>query len=141
MQCIVIHSACFDSEDTSQPVQKKEPRYWKHYHNSFAQIDFIENYIGSTYYELKKGVDAPNFWVPPYLLLSERDVLHMTVKESMWPREKISTQTHEAMRPACPTSSAQALATQFIVFLLRTLPHAHPCQRRKNEMPCYDVGV
>jgi hypothetical protein len=41
----------------------------------------------------------------PYLF-TQRDVHSTTVKESLKPRLELGTQTHDALRPACRTSSA-----------------------------------
>ena len=40
----------------------------------------------------------------PYLF-TQRDVHSTTVKESLKPRLELGTQTHDALRPACRTSS------------------------------------
>jgi hypothetical protein len=45
------------------------------------------------------------FRMLPYLF-TERDVHSTTVKESLKPRLELGTQTHDALRPACRTSSA-----------------------------------
>jgi hypothetical protein len=41
----------------------------------------------------------------PYLF-TQRDVHSTTVKESLKPRLELGAQTHDALRSACPTSSA-----------------------------------
>ena len=38
-------------------------------------------------------------------LFTQRDVHSTTVKESLKPRLELGAQTHDALRPACPTSS------------------------------------
>jgi hypothetical protein len=45
------------------------------------------------------------FRMLPYLF-TQRDVHSPTVKESLKPRLELGAQTHDALRPACPTSSA-----------------------------------
>jgi hypothetical protein len=44
------------------------------------------------------------FRMLPYLF-TQRDVHSTTVKESLKPHMELGTQTHDALRPACPTSS------------------------------------
>ena len=44
------------------------------------------------------------FRMLPYLF-TQRDVHSTTVKESLKPRLELGTQTHDALRPACRTSS------------------------------------
>ena len=41
-------------------------------------------------------------------LFTQRDVHSTTVKESLKPRLELGAQTHDALRPACPTSSGVA---------------------------------
>jgi hypothetical protein len=45
------------------------------------------------------------FRMLPYLF-TQRDVHSTTFKESLKPRLELGTQTHDAFRPACRTSSA-----------------------------------
>jgi hypothetical protein len=46
-------------------------------------------------------------------LFTQRDVHSPTVKESLKPRLELGAQTHDALRPACPTSSAERANLNF----------------------------
>ena len=54
----------------------------------------------------------------PYLF-TQRDVHSTTVKESLKPRLELGTQTHDALRPACRTSS------EFRLNLALLIKHSH----------------
>jgi hypothetical protein len=47
-------------------------------------------------------------------LFTQRDVHSPTVKESLKTRLELGAQTHDALRPACPTSSAMKNQNQIL---------------------------
>ena len=64
----------------------------------------------------------------PYLF-TQRDVHSTTVKESLKPRLELGAQTHDALRPACPTSSGMKSN-------LNSLNNSRNCQNKSNMRRC-----
>jgi hypothetical protein len=75
---------------------------------------FVSKLIRSCYFHEVLQPDNLVFRMLPYLF-TQRDVHSTTVRESLKPRLELSAHTHDALRPACRTSSGCSVVPVFLV--------------------------